>query len=555
MQAEKDHYTKGVTRRHLGWFLFYRVLLVSLFLGGTIVYLLRGVHGASHPSLPFLYVLFTFYFFQALVFNALLLKSKRVRFCIQLQVVCDLLFSSALIYFTGGLESHFSFLFLLVILGSSLLLSRRETLVVASAAAILYGSLLDLQFYGYLPRIPGAVFPESVDGREVFYNVFVNVVAFFLVGILGGFFSDRLKRSEQALERREIDFEELEKLNRTILAHIGSGLMIINAAGRIRAFNRAAENISGLSLMEVYNRPLQEVFHDFDLYNGDFREVERGEGSYLHKDGDVRVLGFSSTLMGTHSEEDASLLVSFQDLTHLRDVEQRLQQADKLAAIGKMASGMAHEIRNPLASISGSLQLLLEGGQVSSDGERLARIVVREADRLSQLITSFLAFARPSPPQRSDVDLVSLCRDIATMASTDPRFDSVEIECESPESAGFHLDREQFKQVLWNLVINAAEAMDGVGRIVISVDEESSIIVVEDNGPGVSGEDLSRIFDPFYSTKEMGTGLGLAMVYGAIEAHGGHVAVKKSRLGGAAFELSVKGGEVVKSISEGIVQS
>lgn len=527
----------GLNRALLGWYLFFRVLLVSLFVGGTIFYLLRGFYGTLHPSLPYLYSLLSIYYLQALVFSALLRNIKRLRVLIHLQVVWDLMFAAALIYFTGCIESHFSFLNILIIFGVSLLLSRRETFAVASASAILYGSLLDLQYYGYLPQLGGALLPEVVDGRDVFYAVFVNVVAYFLVGLLGGVFSERLRKSEQALERRKIDYEELEQLNRIILSHIGSGLMILNAAGRIRAFNRAAEKIIGLTLRDVYNRNVSEILPDLLLYDNGLQTYERGEGPFLNAEGDERILGYSAALLPERQNEGGGLLVSFQDLTHLRHVEARLQQSDRLAAVGKMASGMAHEIRNPLASISGSLQLLVEGGEVAPEGERLAQIVVREAERLSTLISDFLTYARPAQPLLSKVDIAQLCDELIEMAKTDERLMGINVICDYPQQTYFRVDVGQIHQVLWNLLLNAAEAMTGGGTVRIALEPDNGLIVIEDSGPGISEGEMKKIFDPFYSTKTTGTGLGLATVYAMLESHGARVDVMRSELGGARFEL------------------
>jgi len=293
----------SLTRKQLGWFLFFRVLLLSLFLGGAILYLQRGGGISAQTSLLVLYGLVTLYYLQALLVSAVLRYVRRFRWLVHLQVVWDLLFSATLIYVTGGLDSHFSFLFLLIILGSGLLLSRREALIVASASAILYGSLLDLQYYGYLPGYQGGTLETIVDAREVFFAVFVNVVAFFLVALLSGLFAERIRRGEMALERRQIDFDELEQFNRAILASIGSGLMVVNAAGRIRSFNQAAERITGLTLAQVYNRDIREVFPSLGAFAEGPVETSRSEGTFTRPDDLVLTLGFSSTLLTSREGE------------------------------------------------------------------------------------------------------------------------------------------------------------------------------------------------------------------------------------------------------------
>lgn len=525
----------SLTRKQLGWFLFYRVLLLSLFLGGTILYLVRGGVAPSQTSILIHYALVTLYYLQALLVSAALRYVRRFRRLVHVQIVWDLIFSVTLIYVTGGLDSHFSFLFLLVILGSGLLLSRRETLIVASASAILYGSFLDLQYYGYLPSYKGIELTTIVDARDVFFAVFVNVVAFFLVGLLSGFFAERIRRGEMALERRQIDYDELEQFNRAILANIGSGLMVINSSGRIRSFNPAAERITGFSLTQVYNRDVREIFPELVVFTRGPIETARSEGSFERQDGIALTLGFSSTLLSSRERVAESLLVTFQDLTQLHDMELRLQQADRLAAIGKMASGMAHEIRNPLASISGSLQLLIEGGQIASDGERLTKIVVREAERLSSLITDFLAFARPARPQLGRCDVSKVCDEVIELAQKSSLLQAVNLVRDYAPQQYFYVDREQVRQVVWNVIINAAEAMVGCGTIRLSVDAESSSLTCEDSGPGIPEDVIDKVFDPFFTTKEMGTGLGLATVYATIEAHGGELQMASSQLGGASI--------------------
>jgi len=540
----KNHHS-SLTRKQLGWFLFFRVLLLSLFLGGTIIYLLRGGVTPSQSTLLIHYGLVTLYYLQALLISAALRYVQRFRWLVHVQVVWDLLFSATLIYVTGGIDSHFSFLFLLSILGSGLLLSRRDALFVASASSILYGSILDLQYYGYLPFYEGINLALQVDAHEVFFAVFINVVAFFLVGLLSGFFAERIRRGEVALERRQIDFNELEQFNRAILANIGSGLMVINSSGRIRSFNPAAERITGLSLSQVYNCDVRETFPELEIFSQGPIETSRSEGLFVNPDEHHLTLGFSTSLLSAREGGAESLLVSFQDLTHLRDMETRLQQADRLAAIGKMASGMAHEIRNPLASISGSLQLLMEGGQISGDGEHLAKIVVREADRLSALITDFLTFAKPSRPQLVVCDLSLLCDEVVEMAQSTPLLRGITLLKEYQPRQLFNVDREQVRQIVWNILINAAEALEGEGVIRLSVDAEAAMLRCEDSGPGIPQEVFSKVFDPFFTTKEMGTGLGLATVYATVEAHMGELKLGSSELGGASLLIRFPGCEYV----------
>ncbi len=524
----------------MAWFLFSRILVITLFLGGTILYQWRiGRRSGARSLLSLLYLLIAISYLQTAVSAFLLPRIRRLKFFAQAQIVWDLLFAACLIYVTGGIESPFSFVFILVIISASVFLLRKEVLFVASAAVILYGSLLDLQFYGYLPWFGYLPFSETIDGNQVFYSVFLNVIAFFLTAFLSGTASERLRRSETALEKRQIDYEELESLNRTILANITSGLMIVNAAGRIRSFNAAASKITGYTLEEIYDRQAREVFPDLHLFEPDgFVVIPRGETQILNRQGQPLVFGYASSPLQDPQGKSLGLLVTFQDLTQLKKMENQLKRADRLAAVGRLASGMAHEIRNPLASISGSVQLLMENPHATDEDRKLMGIVVKEANRLSQLLTDFLVFARPQPPTPALVDISEMLDELAGMLAADPRFARVEICKEYPAGQFLYLDRQQLHQALWNLVINAVEAMGGEGCLYLGAGVREGIYV-EDTGPGIPEEIRERIFDPFFTTKDWGTGLGLATVYAIVDGHGGRIEATFGRRGGAKFVISL----------------
>lgn len=484
---------------------------------------------------PLLFLLLALSYLQALASALALLWIKRFRFFAQIQLFWDLLFVTAIILITGGVDSAFSFVYLLVIVSGSFLLSRRQTIYVAGTAAILYGGLLDLQYFGYL-RLFNQALP-AVYGPYL-YSVFVHVVAFLLTGFLSGTLAERWRSSEAELQRKSIDYQELERLNRTILSHISSGLMIVNRRGRVRSFNAAAEEITGYSLEEIYDRDIVEIFPELTVIGPDgYRLVSREETIIQNSKQEKIVLGYSTSLIKDHLENDVGLLVTFQDLTQLKEVEAQFQRADRLAAVGRLASGMAHEIRNPLASISGSVQLLLEGANLSEEDNRLMEIVLRETDRLSTILTDFLVFAKPRPPEIETFNVAELFFELGNILAADPRFSRVNIEIDCQTDSCLKADRNMMHQALWNLLINATDAMTGVGTIRLSFSDTLKRLSVEDSGPGIAPEIRKTVFDPFFSTKEKGTGLGLTTVFSIVKAHGGRVALVDSSLGGVAFHL------------------
>ncbi|SEA81396.1 two-component system, NtrC family, sensor histidine kinase PilS [Desulfuromusa kysingii] len=530
----------NVDNRSLTWYLVCRTAVITFLLGGAAILYLQG--SVNRALIPPLFLLIGVSYAEALVSALLLQKMDNTQFFTQVQVVWDLLFVSALIVLTGGVESVFSFAYLLVIISASFLLSRRLTVLAAACAVILFGGILDLQYFNYLHFLN---LVRSASDGTFFSALFVHAVAFFIIAVLSGTLAERLRQSEEQLQRKTIDYDELEKMNQTILAHIASGLMLINPRGRIRSFNRAATMITGLTLQDVYDQDAAQLFPGLPVRaNADSKPLRRSEGYVIKKTGERLILGYATTPAKGNFGEDLGVLVTFQDLTDFKKIEDELKRTDRLAAVGRLAAGMAHEIRNPLASISGSVQLLMEAENVQLDDLKLMEIVVKEADRLNHLLTDFLGFARPKKLVKEPVNVASMLNQLTEMLAIDPRFNKVEIVHNYPEECIISLDQGQILQALWDLAVNAVEAMQGEGKLVFDTTTvPAPAIIVEDSGPGIADEIIERIFEPFFSTKEKGTGLGLASVYSVLESHGGSVAVDKGTAGGARFTLRFAVGE------------
>ncbi len=542
-------YSHNIPRRLLSWYLAVRLAVVCLFLGGTILYQLQQGSWTVSTAARYLTYLTLLAVLQTFASGLLLARIKRHRHFINAQLSWDLVFIVLIIYLTGGVDSLYSFLFILVIVAASMFCPRPQLLVVASASSILYGSLLDLQFYGYLPLLVGQPFPKDLQHYDVFYAVFLHVGAFFLTALLSGALAERLRRSEEARERREIDYGELERLNQSILTNINSGLMVVNAAGRIRSFNNAASKITGYRLEEVYNRPIEAIFPEFDTFDSEALDgVDRGEIHYRQSEGDTLTLGYSASRVVDKDNDSLGLLIAFQDLTEFKALEEQLHRADRLAAVGRLASGLAHEIRNPLASISGSVQLLLEDEKVNDEDRQLMNIVVKEADRLSLLLSDFLTFARPAPLQIESIDIALLLDELIALLSVSGQFPEVVIEKAYRGPILMNVDPQKMHQVLWDLLINAGEAASPEGKIRIEINDDQGEIVIEDNGAGIAKEDQDKLFEPFYTTKDKGTGLGLANVYANIEAHKGRIYVAPGSLGGARFIIELPEGNAERLV-------
>jgi len=525
-----------LTPRLMRWFFGLRMLVISLFLCGSILFQIRGDAGVQWTVLRYLYLLVAVSYLQALASLVLVKHFGPLRWLAQAQIVWDLIFATFLIYLTGGIASIFSSFYILVILTSVLLLSRRDVLLVASAAAILYGSLVNFQYYHRLPQLQGVFFPKNIGGVETLYTLFINVVAFLVVGILSGILVGRLLHSEDVRQQIAIDYEELERLNRAILANLTSGLVIVDRQLRIRSLNAAAQELLGGGFNELYNATISCFFPDqMFVREGQFQVVSRGEGWLVDRSDRRRPIGYNTSILTDPDRRVDGLLITFQDLTHLKEMEERLKRSDRLAAVGQLAAGLAHEIRNPLASISGSVQLLRENVALGEEDRSLMNIVVKEADRLNGLLKEFLLFARPLPPDKQWFKADEFVSELADLCSADKRFNGIDFQSHCSPDGELFGDRGQLRQAVWNLLINAAEAMPEGGHLSFDVLLDPPRLVINDTGPGVPEHLRQKIYDPFFTTKDHGTGLGLATVHNIVEAHGGTLELQISQQGGATF--------------------
>ncbi len=536
--------------RRLRLFIYARIVVSFLFLASTL--LLNYKEPASSTDDIFhsgIVRLMGFSFLFSCVSHFALRIRRFQFFTIYLQSIWDVLFVTLLLLFTGGITSPYSFLYLLAIMNAGVLLGRRDALYTASLCGILYGATVDFQYFGYLESIGlSQVEAQQLGATHLFYHIFLNLMGFGLSGFITGYLADQTRKSEAALRENIINYEELSDLNSRIVANIETGLLTTNVRGNIRVFNPHAEHITGLTQEEVYDRPLSMLFPALAGCLDQLEETDRGEFEYTSKDGLQMILGYSIAPFRDSKGKNASAIVNFRDITGIRRMEDALKRSDRLAALGELSARMAHEIRNPLAAMNGSVQMLVEQGSVGDKDRRLLDIVMRESNRLNTLITDFLSYARPAVPKREAIDVKSFIADLCLFLHSDSRFSSMEITAAIPEHLSIQADPHQLSQVFMNLLLNSAAAMPDGGRIDIDAryllngangfrKSPSMAITVRDNGCGIDQNLAKHIFEPFWTSKPEGTGLGLAIVYRIIEAHGGTITVESPPGGGCIFTI------------------
>jgi len=530
------------SERRLRLFIYARIIVSFLFLASTLLLKLQDTFVETERFQPGIIRLMAFSFLFSLISLLALKRQKFTPFLTYLQVIWDLLFVTVLLLFTGGILSPYSFLYLLSIMTAGMLLGRRQALYTASLCGILYGTILDFQYFGYLSSIGlSQEDAQQVGALQLFYTISFNLIAFGLSAFITGLLAERARLSEEALQRSTIDYFELTQLNSAIVAHSESGLLTTTVTGRIRVFNPYAEAVVGLSQSDAYDKDIETVFPQLTgFYNPDGGSKKR-EFEYQAADGTVMILGYRVARFNDSKGVLAGYILNFRDITNFRRMEAALKKADRLAALGELSARMAHEIRNPLAALCGSVQLLSSATDIQDPDARLLAIVTREAARLDALISEFLMYARPAPPQFEQIELHAYVEEEFLFLNQDPRFASIALQNLVPKSAEVTVDPNQLHQVLINLLQNAADAMPYGGeiRIECSVTPADVSISITDNGSGIAKDASQHLFEPFWTTKPAGTGLGLAISYRIIEGHGGTLSVESPPAGGCRFVITL----------------
>jgi two-component system, NtrC family, sensor histidine kinase PilS len=534
-------------RKRIGWFILLRVAVVSVFLASSVFFDLHTQDSTVEARSVLVRLVLATYVFSLVSYAVLRFTSRQIKTLSYSQIVWDLLLVTTLILVTGGVNSPYAFLYFLSIVSASVLLARSEAYYTASLCVILYGAILDFQYYGRLSALGlGPLQTELYGAGYIFYLIFLYSVSFYLTAFLAGSLSERARRSESALQEKAIDYEELERLNSSIVSTIDSGLITVTTEGRIRVFNRYAETLTGLSQREAYDRELSEVLPGLAGFRSALTGVVQGEFEHQGAGGEQLLLSFKSVPLCGKSGEPAGAILDLHDLTQMKRMAGELKRADRLAAVGELSARMAHEIRNPLAAISGSVQLVALRQWADEKDKRLFSIIIRETDRLDGLLRDFLFYAKPTPPTKVPIPLRQLISELSPLLTRDPRLEGVTVENCVPGDITVVFDRDQCKQIFWNLLVNGAEAIENEGRIAIKADLPSKgaggepdqvRIRVTDNGQGMSPAEVKRVFEPFFTTKKGGTGLGLATVYRIVETHGGRVTVASKQGSGTTITL------------------
>ena len=465
------------------------------------------------------------------------------------QITADTIAVGLLVQFTGGPYSALPLAFCVPIMCASLYLDRRWSLVVAGAAAALVGGAHFGLALGWLATREHPPL-DYLAGWPVLVTA-LHMALFVVVGLVSGDLSAKLERRRREHARTQRQVEQARREVRDILDCLHSGLLTVDTRGIVTRANPACCRILCLAETQLLGAPLQTLVEEglealaavvLPVAAGS-APVSRGETT-LRQQGVLVPIGLNvSHVTGARGEITGAVVV-FTDLTREKELTARRRETDRLAAVGELAASIAHEIRNPLASIRGSVEML--SGELELEGyqRQLFDLVLKESARVNSIISDFLAYSRMRPVARRrfpaaafrDETLLLLRQHVAA-ARGDVRV-TADV---TPADLELVADPAQLTQLALNLAINACEAMRYHGRLRVAIhlvgDGGTFELVVTDDGPGIEADIRDDLFQPFKTTKEGGTGLGLSVVARIATAHGGTVRAEDAPGGGAIFRV------------------
>jgi two-component system, NtrC family, sensor histidine kinase PilS len=537
-------------RRKLGRLILIRAIISTVLLG-TATFVQITAPG-SFPVDP-IFFLFALIFALTISYAITLRFVDRHRWLVDVQLAGDALIVSAFIYFTGGITSPFSSLYVLPIVAASVVQYRRGGVLVAALSTVLYSGLVLWQYFAVSGFLHDSWLASNAIGlpapTTAGYIVAMNVFGFIAVAVLSGSLAEGARTAGARLAQASTTIADLQALNEHVINSLPSGLATTDTSQRILTFNHAAQAITGLSFAGAFGRPIADVLQLppqlLDALEGDASGAAARRVEFRHRTVDARDIDIGLT--ATHLETPggrAGLLFTFQDVTSIKKLERDVRIQQRLAAVGEMAAGIAHEIRNPLASMSGSIQILRQELPLSTEQEQLMDIVLRESERLNTTIRSFLAYARPQRFAIARFDVRRALNDTALLLRNSAEVLAGHlVEVELPQGElWYEADEGQIKQIVWNLATNGLRAMPDGGRLrlVGSLEPSSDgvVITVEDEGVGIPADELDRLFQPFHGTFAKGSGLGLAIVHRIVADYSGEIQV--SSRPGAGTTVSVR---------------
>ena len=549
-------------KRRITYLMLFRLVLISLVLGSTfLIGYLSDVDLQTQSAYIQLGII-AFTYLLTIVYALIINRVTRLLQFAYSQLAMDLVIATLLVHVTGGAQSAYSFFYPVTIIGAATVRYRRGAVISALLAVGLYVGVAMLGWTEILPTPSGQrILPYDLVALELARSLGLNIAAFGAVGFLAVNLGGQLQRTSASLASERTAAADLYARHEDIVRCLSSGLITVDQEDRVLTMNEAARELLAISGSFRAGDDLADLAPELAKALDPLasrQSIRRGEVYLTGPAGRDMVVGVSISPLTDHLDQVHGRIINFQDLSELKAMETQVRQAERLATIGTVAAGVAHELRNPLASISGSIELLRNDPKDPADREALMGIVTREVGRLDTLIAELLDYTNPRPRELVRFDLTELASETLKVFSQDSQFQGVTVRIsKSSDTRPLEVvaDPAKLRQVLWNLLRNAAEAArTGGGHVVVELarSQDQALIDVVDDGPGIPDDAVGRVFDPFFTTRSGGTGLGLAIVRNIVTEHGGGIDVDTELGKGTTFSVRIPiGGLAAHDPAEG----
>ena len=526
--------------------LFCRVLIVTFMLG-LATFIQFKAKSLSENSLTWIYVIITLLYVFSFGYLVLLKKTKNISVNIYLQLITDNVLITLLVYVTGGISSIYPSFYHMVIIYSALFLNLRGSIIAASLSSIFYGTLLDLEYYHIITPMYAPQSGYSFSAGYAFASIFIYIVSFYTVAFLISVIVEKEKFTRRLLAKKASEFNKLDLLHRRIVESVDLGIITIDLSGRIQSMNQAAQNLTDTKFETIINLPLKKALKfipDTCLNSASQNHESSEQDIHFLSDSTTKIYRIAVSPLLDRKHIKNGRIIIIKDVTQIKEIESDALKSKQLALIGEMAAGLAHEIRNPLASLGGSIQLMQKNLDLDPKNKRLMNIILRGRKQLENLVKDFLLLSKSSSKRIDEIHMCNLVQEtLESIKYASAWNDKIRIHHMCKVENIFLGNHTEIKEIIWNLTINAVQSMPDGGILNVKCNEidmkegQYISIQISDTGCGIENQSIQKIFTPFYTTKERGTGLGLAIVNRITESHDGKLSIKSTVGKGSCFTI------------------
>lgn len=521
--------------KRIKWISLYRVIIA--FVSLLLIIFWKAKTDVIEQSNIF-YKILALIFFVSIIYSIFIKRGKKLYVIAILQIIIDIIIVSLIVVYTGGIDSPFIFFYAFVIMEGGRLFGKNGAHIVMLSAIIFTGIVFLAQYNRFFQFNAILTQKTFYDKNDFFYTFSIFSLSFLILGLLVGYLFQETSKIYKEMAEQEARFYDLESLKTAIVNSLNSGLAVFTKDNLLTFMNEQAKQIAKMVDDINSEEAIKKLFEEEIKKVNNEQITWRSEKEIFNNKNENIWLGYSILPLYDHNRIQIGSLLNFQDITSIKKMEEQLRISDKFAFWGKLSAVIAHEIRNPLASLRGSVEYLSETVMLDEDNKKVFNILIREIERLNKIINDFLYYTRISEPEKTNIYVKNLIDEIwFELTFSDKKRSNFIYKFQGDNELVLLGDPNQIRQAFMNLILNAIEAMELKnnlnGSIIVTCEKNGKEVVItfEDEGGGIPENIINKVFDPFFSTKEKGTGIGLSIVYKIVQEHGGSIKVRNTDKG------------------------